>query len=84
MNAAPDAAHADFGGGRGERRKVADDTRHRVARHIEGELVATEAELAKAEGRTYETAEQLLARIRATQAVQNDRSRPRTRKVAAK
>jgi hypothetical protein len=33
-----------------------------------GELVPTEAELARAEGRSYETAEELLARVKATAA----------------
>ena len=35
-----------------------------LAKAFRGELVPTEAELARAEGRDYETAEQLLARIR--------------------
>jgi type I restriction enzyme S subunit len=35
-----------------------------LARAFRGELVATEADLARAEGRDYETAEQLLVRIR--------------------
>jgi len=35
-----------------------------LARAFRGELVPTEAEIARAEGREYETAEQLLARIR--------------------
>lgn len=35
-----------------------------LAKAFRGELVPTEAELAKAEGRTYETAEELLNRIR--------------------
>lgn len=35
-----------------------------LARAFRGELVPTEADLARAEGRDYETAEQLLARIR--------------------
>jgi len=36
-----------------------------LAKAFRGELVPTEAELARSEGRDYETAEQLLARIRA-------------------
>jgi type I restriction enzyme, S subunit len=35
-----------------------------VDKAFSGELVPTEAELARAEGRTYETAEELLARVR--------------------
>lgn len=35
-----------------------------LAKAFSGELVPTEAELARAEGRTYETAEELLARVR--------------------
>jgi type I restriction enzyme S subunit len=34
-----------------------------LSKAFSGELVPTEAELARAEGRTYETAEELLARI---------------------
>lgn len=36
-----------------------------LAKAFRGELVPTEAELAEREGRSYESAEQLLARIRA-------------------
>jgi type I restriction enzyme, S subunit len=39
-----------------------------LAKAFRGELVPTEAELARAEGRTYETAEQLLERIKAKSA----------------
>jgi len=39
-----------------------------LAKAFRGELVPTEAALAKAEGRSYETAEQLLARIQEEQA----------------
>ena len=35
-----------------------------ISKAFSGELVPTEAELARAEGRTYETAEELLTRIR--------------------
>jgi type I restriction enzyme S subunit len=37
-----------------------------LAKAFRGELVPTEAELAKAEGRSYETAEELLKRVSAT------------------
>jgi type I restriction enzyme S subunit len=37
-----------------------------LAKAFRGELVPTEVELAKADGRLYETAEQLLARVQAT------------------
>jgi len=54
-----------------------------LAKAFRGELVPTEAELAKAEGRPYETAEQLLARIQGTQAAATDSS-PSTRPPARK
>jgi type I restriction enzyme S subunit len=38
-----------------------------LSKAFSGELVPTEAELARAEGRTYETAEELLARVRREQ-----------------
>lgn len=38
-----------------------------LAKAFRGEIVPTEAELAKAEGRSYETAQQLLARIKTSQ-----------------
>ena len=46
-----------------------------LAKAFRGELVPTEAELAKAEGRSYETAEELLTRVRhlSENAVRNDR-----------
>lgn len=47
-----------------------------LAKAFRGELVPTEAALAKAEGRSYETAEQLLARI------QNERAQPGRNGVA--
>lgn len=37
-----------------------------LSKAFSGELVPTEAELARAEGRTYETAEELLARVRSS------------------
>src|SRR5690606_5242298 len=39
-----------------------------LSRAFSGELVPTEAELARADGRDYETAEQLLRRIKVDQA----------------
>jgi type I restriction enzyme S subunit len=56
-----------------------------VAKAFRGELVTTEAELAKAEGREYEAAEQLLARIkheRATHKEMRGRSRKGSRAKA--
>jgi type I restriction enzyme S subunit len=38
-----------------------------LAKAFRGELVRTEAELAKAEGRSYETAEELVLRIKSEQ-----------------
>lgn len=49
-------------------------------RPFRGELVATEAELAAKEGREFETAEQLLARIRAARDSAPDRSPARSRR----
>ena len=53
-----------------------------LAKAFRGELVETEAELAAKEGREFETAEQLLARIRAARESVPDRSptRPRPRR----
>jgi hypothetical protein len=45
-------------------------TQASLSKAFSGELVPTEAELANAEGRTYETAEELLARVRQTNVVQ--------------
>jgi type I restriction enzyme, S subunit len=53
-----------------------------LAKAFRGELVTTEAELAKTEGRTYETAVELLARIKAAQATPNA-AKPRNKRVAA-
>jgi type I restriction enzyme S subunit len=47
-----------------------------LAKAFRGELVPTEAELARLEGREYESAEQLLERIRATHTASNE-DRPR-------
>ena len=48
-----------------------------LAKALRGELVPTEAELAASEGRQYESAEQLLARVRAEAAsAGDDRSKP--------
>lgn len=41
-----------------------------LAKAFRGELVPTEAELAKAEGRSYETAERLFMRIKRERAAQ--------------
>ena len=46
------------------REKVVRITHSILAKAFRGELVPTEAELARRQGRTYETAEQLLARIK--------------------
>jgi uncharacterized protein YpuA (DUF1002 family) len=46
-----------------------------LAKAFNGELVLTEAELAQKEGRDYETAEQLLARIRAERETQPKQKR---------
>gem|GEM_PF-870839 len=55
-----------------------------LARAFRGELVPTEADLAAAEGRDYETAEELLARIRdASTEPADGRSRRRRREVTA-
>lgn len=53
-------------------------TQATLAKAFCGELVPTEAELAKAEGRSYETAEQLLARVQNARAVGTNGS-PSTR-----
>jgi type I restriction enzyme S subunit len=50
-----------------------------LTKAFRGELVPTEAELARAEGRDYETAEQLLARIRAERPLQVSAPRRRGR-----
>jgi type I restriction enzyme S subunit len=52
-----------------------------LAKAFRGELVTTEAELAKAEGRSYETAEQLLARIRGDDTVSSRTTGKRGRKA---
>lgn len=46
-----------------------------LAKAFRGELVPTEAELARREGRAYETAEELLDRIRAARSQQHDGAR---------
>jgi type I restriction enzyme, S subunit len=48
-----------------------------LAKAFRGELVPTEAELARRENRTYEPASELLARIRATAATPTKAKRPR-------
>ena len=46
-----------------------------LAKAFRGELVPTEADLARREGRSYETAEELLARIKIAQASSGARTR---------
>jgi type I restriction enzyme S subunit len=50
-----------------------------LAKAFRGELVPTEAELARQEGRDYEPASALLARIRAARAASEAASSPATR-----
>ena len=45
-----------------------------LAKALRGELVPTEAEMARREGRSYETAEQLLARIKSSSAIKDVKS----------
>lgn len=54
-----------------------------LAKAFRGELVPTEAELARREVRNYETASQLLARIQATQAT-NSQLKPKRKKAIEK
>lgn len=51
-----------------------------LAKAFRGELVPTEAERAKRDGRSYESAEQLLARIRTKKATTVSRAQDRTKK----
>jgi type I restriction enzyme, S subunit len=53
-----------------------------LAKAFRGELVPTEAELARQEGRDYETAAQLLARIRASHAENGAAVAKRERRAA--
>jgi type I restriction enzyme S subunit len=54
-----------------------------LSKAFTGELVPTEAELARAEGRTYETAEELLRRVTDSEASEpKTRPKPRKRKSA--
>lgn len=55
-----------------------------LAKVFRGELVPTEAELSRREGRSYESASELLARIRATTASQNGQDSPLRQKVRSK
>ena len=64
------------------RQRVDKITQAILAKAFCGELVPTEAELARLEGRTYETAAQLLTRIQAEK--QGLTSTPKTRKKAKK
>jgi Restriction endonuclease S subunits len=50
-----------------------------LAKAFRGDLVPTEAELARRAGRSYETAEELLARIQAQQTAHGGRGTPRAR-----
>jgi type I restriction enzyme S subunit len=56
-------------------------TQSTLSKAFRGELVPTEAALAKAEGRDYETAEQLLARIRGDDTVSSRTALKRGRKA---
>jgi type I restriction enzyme S subunit len=51
-----------------------------LAKAFRGELVPTEAELARQQGRPYESAKELLARIRATQTTPTKRTRSKAGK----
>lgn len=53
-----------------------------LARAFSGELVPTEAELAAKEGRDYEPASELLARIRATKYAEPNAQKPKRRRPA--
>jgi type I restriction enzyme S subunit len=55
-----------------------------LAKAFRGELVSTEADLAEREGRTYESAEQLLERIRTekTTTVSREKDRANKKRVA--
>jgi len=59
-------------------------TRSILAKAFRGELVPTEAALARAEGRDYESAEALLARIRPKPPVLVKRRRRDTRRASAR
>ena len=63
------------------RRHVDSLTQSILAKAFRGELVPTEAELARTEGRTYESATELLERIRNDQVL--PKPTPRTRKKLA-
>jgi type I restriction enzyme S subunit len=55
-------------------------TQSLLAKAFRGELVPTEAELARQQGRPYESAKELLARIRATQTTPTKRTRSKAGK----
>jgi type I restriction enzyme S subunit len=55
-----------------------------LAKAYRGELVPTEAELARRENRSYEPASELLARIEMTQLAPSGGSKRKTKPVAAK
>jgi hypothetical protein len=65
-------------------RRVERITQAVLAKAFRGELVPTEAELARLEGREYESAEQLLARVRAEKANLNNRPARRSRSSTVK
>ena len=54
-----------------------------LAKAFHGELVPTEAELARTEGRTYETADELLSRVAASTVANDPPQRGRTRRKRA-
>lgn len=55
-----------------------------LAKAFRGELVPTEAELARRDGRSYETASELLARLRASLDGESKRKRTRGKKLSPK
>lgn len=66
------------------RERVGDLTQSILGRAFRGELVPTEAELAEAEGRDYETASMLLERINVGREDSGSRSRPASRRKRAR
>lgn len=55
-----------------------------LAKAFDGELVPTEAELARTEGRSFEPADQLLARIRAEATVKREQPNPKRKTAMSK
>lgn len=72
-----DRIEAHFASGR---KRVDALTQAILAKAFRGELVPTEFELAKAEGRSFESAEELLARIRSASGPNGNGSKPRKQK----